>query len=66
MWFIIYFIYGSGFYYIYGEYYIYSWLLLHLVVSVTVMVDYYIYGWYSKPAGSWWLNLFAIYPVYMK
>ena len=27
---IIYFIYGSGFYYIYGGYYIYGWLSLHL------------------------------------
>ena len=32
------------------------------MVSGTVMVDYYIYGWYSKPTGSWWLNWFAIYP----
>ena len=30
LWFIIYYIYGSGFYYIYGRYYIYGWLLLHL------------------------------------
>ena len=30
LWFIIYYIYGSGFHYIYGGYYIYGWLLLHL------------------------------------
>ena len=30
LWFIIYYIYGSGFHYIYGGYYIYGWLLLHI------------------------------------
>ena len=34
LWFIIYYIYGSGFHYIYGGYYIYGWLLLHLWLVV--------------------------------
>ena len=34
LWFIIYYIYGSGFHYIYGGYYIYGWLLLHLRLVV--------------------------------
>ena len=50
------------FYYIYVRYCIYGWLLLHLWLVLLFMVDYYIYGWYSKPAGGWWLNWFAMYP----
>ena len=41
LWFIIYYIYGSGFHYIYGGYYIYGWLLLHLWLVVLLFSNYW-------------------------
>ena len=45
-WFIIYYIYGSGFHYIYGGYYIYGWLLLHLWLVLPLFSNrpFYRYG----------------------
>ena len=42
LWFIIYYIYGSGFHYIYGGYYIYGWLLLHtwLVLLLWLIITF--------------------------
>ena len=41
LWFIIYYIYGSGFHYIYGGYYIYGWLLLHTWLVLLLFSNYW-------------------------
>ena len=33
LWFIIYYIYGSGFHYIYGGYHIYGWCYCYLAIT---------------------------------
>ena len=42
LWFIVYYIYGSGFHYIYDGYYIYGWrLLLHLWLVLLLFSNYW-------------------------